>query len=1301
MSFVHLHTHSHYSILEWLPKPWAYVKKAIALGMPWVALTDTGNIHGCHEFYKYAKEWWIKPILWAEIFVESALDKKLSHKLVLLSKNMNGYNNLLELISSAYLERHILWDWIISFDNLKKFKDNLICLSWPISSEIGYSILSGKWDEEVFERIAFYQNLFWKENYFLELLHHPDIPKQDLVTNRIIELHKKFNVPVVAANNSFYVNKDDKNTQDIIKCLWTGHELENPDRPTLINGDYSFLSSEEMEAIFWYIPQSLENTVKVLDSVNIDIVTGRILMPTFELNPEDQDLYEVFLEETKNEEGLKKMTSDEFFLRYCCFFWMDYRYDIKFSREEIFEFIKKKDVQWLEKKLQDTEPDELKQIPVKYFTDKKKDFLSKYTKEALDKIDRLEYELFVVHEMWFDAYFLIVSDYIMWAKRQWIPVGPWRGSAAWSMLAYLSGITDLDPLAYDLLFERFLNPARISMPDIDTDFSDDERDRVVEYCRQKYGADRVAQICTFWTFAARAAVKDVGRVMGVPFADMNEMAKVIPEKPGTKLAKALEEAIEFKTLYDTDEKAKKIIDEALKIEWNVRQIWVHACAVIIAPERLTNFTALQHPPKEGDSIVTQYSAYPLEDLGLLKMDFLWLRNLTIIKRALSIIKNQKNIEFDILKIPLDDKKVFEVFSNGDTTWVFQFESDWMRQWLKNLKPNDINDIIAMVSLYRPGPMQFIQNYIDRKYGKEEINYMYDELAEVLKKKYGADVIPEEKRKLHEDLGPFMDITYGIAVYQEQLMRLVQAMAWFSLAEADMLRRWVWKKKKDVIEKLMHEFIEKAKNYRWYKPETSQTIYEKMIMPAADYSFNKSHAACYAFIAYETAYLKAHYQTEFLTSMMTSDEENTDRIAMEVLEAKSKWINVLPPSVNSSRKHFTYIDDQNIRFGLKAIKWLWDGPIDKIISERKNLLEKKFTSLEEFIRLTWKEVINKKSLESLIKSWSLDELWERSEMLGNIDEMIRFMRSQDKEKDTPQIGLFDTLDDMKDSLSMKKVEKLTYEQKLFWEKEVLWFMVSGHPLDGLKKYINKRSTNIKMLKFPLSQIKDQYEKKWNEEEKKKFSDSLRMYSTLVWVVVDFRKTITKNGKNMIFLYCESFDFDFEAIIYDKDYQTYIDQIQNGKVVIIEWMSNIDIGYEKKTIQVKSMKLASLTQVREQAKDTWLLDDSKRILFEEDITMEAEKEEKAGDKVKNDPIESVDISSIIDKENENEKISKYVIDIPLTATKNDLLDLKDFLSKEEGGHIDIYIYFKQQEIDTKMRVSSLYNLNKWIMDRWKKS
>ncbi len=1295
MSFIHLHNHSHYSILEWLPKPADYVKKALEFEMKWVALTDTGNIYGCHEFYKSAKDSWVKPILWAEIFVESPFDTKLSHKLVLLAKNYDGYKNIIELITYSNIYSQ---SWArVNFETLKSLSHNIICLSWPISWEIAYFILMGKSDDEIGKRIQWYQSVFWVENYFLEILEHKDIPKQDLVSSRIIELHKKYHIPLVATNNCYYIEKEDKTTQDIIMSLWTGHEVENPDRNTLMNWDYSFLSPSEMAKIFWHIPESLENTLKILDSIDIKIDTGKSLMPVFEIGEKEKNMYEEFKEKISKEKDIRKISSDEFFLRYLCFSWMDYRYDIKFSEDEIFEFVKKTNVKWLEKELQDTEPDELRVIPKKYFTQKKKSFLEKYDAHTIDIIDRLEYELFVVHKMGFDAYFLIVSDYINWAKTNWIPVGPWRWSAAWSILAYLSWITDLDPLQYDLLFERFLNPARISMPDIDTDFSDDGRDRVVDYCRKKYGEDRVVQICTFWTFAARAAVKDVGRVMWVAFSEMNEIAKLIPEKPWTKLKWALESSPEFKNLYDKDEKVKKIISEALKIEGNVRQIWVHACAVIIAPEKLTHFTALQYPPKDNSTIITQYSAYPLEDLWLLKMDFLGLRNLTIVKRALKIIKRVKEVEFDILKIPLDDSNVFQVFAQGDTTWVFQFESSGMRSWLKILKPTDINDIIAMVSLYRPWPMQFIQNYIDRKYGKEKIHYMYEELEEILRKKYGEATVEDEKRKLHEDLSPFMDITYGIAVYQEQLMRLVQAMAWFSLAEADMLRRWVGKKKKDVIKKIKIEFIKKAEEYRGYKPETSEMIYEKMITPASDYSFNKSHAACYAFIAYETAYLKAYYQTEFLTSLMVSDEENTDRIALEVQEVKSKNINILPPSVQESLKHFTYIDDKNIRFWLKAIKWLWNTPIEKIISVRNNLEWKTFSNIEEFILLTWKEVINKKSLEALIKSWSLDELWDRWILLSNIDEIIRFMRASENKKEVLQIGLFDMDESYKDILMFKNTKMMTYEEKLFWEKEVLGFMVSGHPLDGLKRYIEKRSNYNKMFKFSFDKIKELEFKIKNEKEKKNFDDSLKWFSIFIWVVVDIRKIITKTGKNMAFILCESFEFDFEGVLYEKEYNEFFHQIKLGNIIMLEGFASIDIQYEKKTIQIKKMKIMTLSQIREQAKETNLYDNSARKLFSEKVDLPQEWEKIIMDNVDK-------WQKIMSWMEQNEEVillqeeESFTINIPLSSSKKDLLDLKEFLYSEKEWQIKIYINFKWQEIDTKTSISSLNNLKKWIIDRW---
>lgn len=1331
--FTHLHNHTHFSILEWLPKPIDYVKKAVALGMTSVAITDTMWVYGCHEFYKKAKQAWINPILWAEILLNSSLDKQINHKLVLLAKSHNWYKNLIEIITKINLEWQNKKIWL---QDIKEFSSDLIALSWPISWEIPFYILSGKKDEEIIEKIRHYEDIFWKQNFFLELLEHKDIAKQDLVTSRLIELANNFNLNLVATNNCYYIEKDDKNTQDVIQALWTWHELEYLDRPSLKNWDYSFLSEEEMNSIFWYIPQALENSVKIASQINIEIEMWKILIPVFKLSEEIEEKYKQYnslkksdsqnqeknhpspLYERVEEQVLKNISSDEWYLRYLCYHWMNTRLKTNFKEEELKEFIKKKNVSQSDKALIDYTVEELKESSKIYYTDKKIKLVENLDEKTKERIDRIEYELFVVHKMWFDTYFLIVADYINWAKNNSIPVWPGRWSAAWSLLAYLTGITDIDPLQFDLLFERFLNPARISMPDIDTDFADTGRDKVIDYCRERYGEDHLAQICTFGTFAARAAVKDVGRVRWVVFSEMNEFAKLIPEKPWTKLVKALEESQEFKNVYDTNQKYKEIVDDALKIEWNVRQIWVHACAVIIAPEKMTTYTALQHPPKDAKTIITQYSAYPLEDLGLLKMDFLWLRNLTIIQRAGKILKRNKDIDLDIWSISLDDKKVLEIFANWDTTWVFQFESDWMRMWLRNLKPTSFDDIIAMVALYRPWPMKFIETYIKRKYWEEKIDYMYEDLAKELQKKYGKQVLEDERKKLFEDLSSFMDVTYWIAVYQEQLMRLVQSMAGFSLAEADLLRRWVWKKKKDVIEKLKIEFIEKAAKFRWYKEETSKTIYEQMIMPAADYSFNKSHAACYAYIAYQTAYLKAYYRTEFLTSMMVSDEEDLDRISLEVWEALSNNIEILPPSINESLKHFTYIDDNNIRFWLKAIKWLWHWPIKQIIEKREEIEGKKFTSLDEFVKIVWKEVINKKSLEALIKSWSLDDLWDRWELFENLEEILRFSRTSENKKDSQQIWLFDLSGDYEEKLNLKTSKWFSYEEKLFFEKEFLWFMVSGHPLDNLKTYCSKRSTNISYLKMSLDEIKKLYDSKNTEEKKSRFFKDIRNKPLkVIWLVVDMRKILTKTWKNMIFLTCEWFDYDFELTIFDREFNDIKDKLEVWKIVVVEWNLNIDLNYGRKNIASRKTSVYTLTNIREQAIDLNMLDKAKRAIkinnswqsiVDKKVANETQNEIK-NDKdnyIENNIEEEFEINPLEDEEDvleekiEVKDLKEYIIKIPLKAKKQDLGDLKNYLESIEVWDKKVFIDIKWQKIDTKILVNDLEKVILWESKKWVK-
>lgn len=1282
MTFVHLHNHTHFSILEWLPKPKDYVKKAKSLWMPAVAITDTNNIHGCHELYKYAKEEWIKPILWTEIYLQSVSDEKMFHKTVLLAKNYEGYKNIINLVSIANLERPGAKPYI-TWEELKNHSQNIICLSGPISWEISYAILAWVSEEKIIARIQEYEDVFpW--DFYVELLYHDDIPKQKLVTDTLIELHNKYNFKVVATNNCYYIDTSDKQTQDVIMALGTGHQIENPDRNTLINGDYSFFNEEQMQMLFWFLPSALSNTLEIASKIDIKIEIWWVLIPKYELPEEDQKIYEEAKELEKDESEIKKLTSDEWYLRYISFKWLNWRYNYNLSQQEIFNLVKKLDKPGLQKKLTESSPEELKELSLTFYSDSKKEFISGLDKDLIDKIDRLEYELVVVHEMGFDAYFLIVADYINWARNNGIPVGPWRWSAAGSLMAFLSGITDIDPLPYFLLFERFLNPARISMPDIDTDFADDGRDRVIEYCRNKYGADHVAQICTFGTFAARAAVKDVWRVMWVDFAEMNELAKLIPEKPGTKLKQALEESLEFKMAYEENDKYKNIIDNALKIEWNVRQIWVHACAVIIAPNKMTDYTALAHPPKDQNAIITQYSAYPLEDLGLLKMDFLGLRNLTIIKRALKIIKNNKWVDVNILTVPRDDPKVFEIFAAGDTTWVFQFESDGMRKYLIDLQPNSFEDLIAMVSLYRPWPLAYIPSYVERKHGREEVKYMADNLIEILKKSwYNDDEIAEEKRKLDEDLAPILDVSNGIAVYQEQLMFIVQVMAWFSLGEADLLRRWIWKKKIEIIEQLKWEFITRAGKYKNYKPETPKYIYEEMIQPAANYSFNKSHAACYAFIAYQTAYLKAYYRTEFLTALMVSDEESMERIVMEVWECNSKGINVLPPSINDSMKHFTYIDDSTIRFWLKAIKWIWDGPIEAIKNGRK---EWKYISLEDFIARAGKEVINKKSLEALILSGSLDDFGERWQLFKNIETIIKYSRAWEKKKETNQIGLFDHIEDS-NALSLETFPWFSFEESIKWEKLVIWFPISWHPLDGLSRYIEKRSQNAKILKMSFEEIE-------NVPEKQKSRTTIVQ---AVWYVKDVRKMMTKSWGNMVFLYCESFEYDFEITIFPKDYETFKDKMEADRIIIVSGGLNINTEYKRKAILARDIKSLTLTQVREQAQSLGLFDNKKYNSFtKNDILKKSQTPELPEPLPSNDePQEETRKEDFVEIGETTaptcavfeEKIEKYIIQIPPVTQKENLLKLKEFMLGLPVGDIKIFLSLKGQEIDTKLSLAKL--------------
>jgi len=825
------------------------------------------------------------------------------------------------------------------------------------------------------------------------------------------------------------------------------------------------------------------------------------------------------------------MDIHEFELRYLAYTWLNNYFKLNRPDEQIINLVQISSLWIPSKKIQELSTEELHEITIQTYTDFKKQFISEAQIQYPDLewfslqnyIERLEYELKVIKEMWFNSYFLIVADFIQRAKTNNIVVWPWRWSWAGSLLARLTKITDINPLPFGLLFERFLNPARVSMPDFDIDFEDELREKVIEYVTQKYWKDKVCAIWTYMKLATKAAFKDAARALWVSFEASNVFSALIPNEWIQFALQSKEWNEKLQLMYEQDEKIKEAVHFSEKLEWNLRQLWVHACWIIIAPQNVHNYSPIQYI-KDDSTLwtVSQYDWPTMETIGLLKMDFLWLRNLSVIKNCIKIItkKHEKeNIplpeifknfrENSSFKPPLDDNHTYEkVFQTGKTTWIFQFESQWMRRFLVQLEANSINDLVAMNALYRPWPMEFIPKYIDRKHGREKVSYMQTELAEILKHKYWEETIEEESKKLREDLNPIMDVTYWIAVYQEQLMFLVQAMAGFSLAEADLLRRWIGKKKKEVIEQLKKEFVIRWEQHRNYKPETTQFIYEKMIEPAASYSFNKSHSVCYSVIAYQTAYLKAYYPVEFYASLIRSVEEDTDEMSFYIYEAQIQWIWVLPPNINDSFNHVAAIRWE-IRLWFLWVKGLWREIGESIQEERKK--NWKFSSLEDFLKRCHK-IINKKSIESLTKSGALDDFADRNTILNNTLQVIE----RSKSSQTMSMGLFGW-DSMTTKLSFANNFTTSTIEKLMMEQSVFKSFVSWHPLDWLYPYLKKFSF--------ISQIKD--ENAWS------------------FIITGYIKDIQRAKKKWFFTKIEDISGQFEIF-----FKNVLD-FKKMDIIIIKW------------------------------------------------------------------------------------------------------------------------------------------------------
>lgn len=1178
--FVNLHVHTFYSILDGLSRPEEYVKKAKEQGSPAIAITDHGTMHGAIEFYKACKKHNIKPIIGCEVFIafnkftdkRHQIDNKRTHA-VLLAETQEGYENLLAMATVASLDGYY-YKPRVDWDLMKKHSKGLIALSGCMQGDVPQAILNSDAGraKEMVER---FQSVFGEGNFYLELMHHPALAQQKTINDGLIKLAKELDVPVVATADVHYVVPEDNVAQDIMTCIASARNLDDPGRFSMMNADYSMHDPQKIIEYFKDIPEAIENTVKIAERCNVKFEFETYRIPTFP-TPEGK--------------------SDLEYMRELCFQGLITKYK-------------------LAEKGCKTEKDVLK------------------SKEENIKglRDRLEYELKIISDMGFIGYFLIVWDFVKWAKDHEIIVGPGRGSAAGALVSYCLDITTIDPLKYNLLFERFLNPARISMPDIDLDFADNRRDEVIDYVAQKYGRDRVAQICTFGTLAARAAIKDVGRTMGVPFVRMNEFVKFIPERPGTTLKEAMEKSSELREAIKKDDTYKEVMESALKLEGAVRHVSVHACAVVIADEPLTKYTALMRPPKDDKGLITQYSAKPLEALGLLKMDFLGLKNLTILQTTLKIIERTKGDIINLKKIAIDDKRAYALMARGETTGVFQLESAGMKRYLKELRPTEFEDIIAMVSLYRPGPMEWIPDYIAGKHGRKKAEYA------------------------HPSLEPILKTTYGIAIYQEQILQIAQVFGGFSLGEADLLRRAIGKKIAKELEAQREKFIEGAIK-KGHPKNLAIEIFEKVIEPFAGYGFNKSHAACYAMIAYQTAYLKARYPTEFMTALMSADSDNTDRIVIEIGECEQMGIRVLPPDVNESRSNFTVVEDGKIRFGLSAIKGLGAGSVRKIIDSRE-AEDRPFDSLEDFAKRAPSKILNKKTIEALAFSGAMDAFGERRQIGLSVENIADFAKTADGSTVVGQAGLFDSMGDEApvDHLKLEELEPATDSQKLAWEKEYLGLYVSSHPLVGLSQFFQR-----KVIPFEKIHMKT-------------IGSAIKVGG----MITGFKKITTKKGDMMAIIQLEDTTGKGEIVSFPKSYAKLADQLIEGRILIVHGKLEKRMGDMQ--VVVDNVEGMTLEELQKLAKKEGLWTEGEKVSrpSRQDVEDEEIAEVEEVMEVEETQVADLESSSLFT----NPKAHQIVL--PRDMDKEFYTALKELLEKHPGKD-DLELVIRDKVLPLPMKV-----------------
>ena len=1050
MSFAHLHVHTEFSLLDGSNKIKECVSRVKELGMNSVAITDHGVMFGVIDFYRAAKAAGVKPILGCEVYVApgSRFDKEAVgnnddryYHLVLLAENETGYYNLMKIVSRGFTEGYY-YKPRVDMELLEQYHEGIIALSACLAGEVQKNILRGMYGEAKAAACR-YKDIFGEGNFFLELQDH-GMEEQKLVNQSLLRMSQETGIELVATNDIHYTYADDVKPHDILLCIQTGKKLADEDRMRYEGGQYYIKSEEEMRKLFPYAQEAIDNTQKIADRCNVEIVFGEKKLPKYDV-PDG-------------------FTSWEYLNKLC--------------------------YEGLERRYPGDDP----------------------------KIrERLEYELGVIKRMGYVDYFLIVWDFIKYARDHDISVGPGRGSAAGSIVSYCLGITSIDPLRYQLLFERFLNPERVSMPDIDVDFCFERRQEVIDYVVRKYGTDRVVQIVTFGTMAARGVIRDVGRVMDLPYAFVDGIAKMIPKELNITLGKALQSSPDFKKAYDNDPQVKELIDMSMRLEGLPRHTSMHAAGVVISQKAVEEYVPLS--VGSDGSVVTQFTMTTLEELGLLKMDFLGLRTLTVIQDAVRLAEKSSGKEIDINAIDYNDKKVLDYIGSGETDGIFQLESGGMKGFMKELKPQNLEDIIAGISLYRPGPMDFIPQYIKGKNHPELITYDCPQLE------------------------PILAPTYGCIVYQEQVMQIVRDLAGFTLGRSDLLRRAMSKKKGDVMQKERQAFVYGDEEggvpgciANGIDEKTANKIYDEMI-DFAKYAFNKSHAAAYAVVSYQTAWLKYYHPVEFMAALMTSMIDNPPKVAEYIYSCRQMGIEILPPDINEGVGNFS-VQDGKIRYGLAAIKSIGRPVIESIVRERNE--RGKFKTLKDFIeRLSGKEV-NKRTIESFIKSGAFDGLGgTRKQFMIIYVQIVDQVNQERKYSMAGQLSLFDMVDDDQKAefdIPLPKVGEYEKETRLAFEKEVLGVYLTGHPMEEYEEKWRK-SISKTTLDFQLDK----------ETGAAKVHDGAK--EIIGGIIATLAIKYTKTNKTMAILTLEDLLGTVEVVVFPRDYEKYKEYLQEENKVFI--------------------------------------------------------------------------------------------------------------------------------------------------------